>query len=125
MEATLHLGGAGGECGELKEAVPPTFTSMTSLDSGFDANPGDGMNLTILNVCLEASFFERECAPKTTLKDEALVKLKNQENRSNEMIPKCPSGEARPWRRQIRAGTRPPRRPVQDQVARRGSVARA
>lgn len=53
-----------------------TLTSMISFDSGSDLNLENGMNFIISNVCLEASFFERECAPKTTLKDCPLANLK-------------------------------------------------
>lgn len=46
-----------------------TLTSIISFDSGSDVNLENGMNFLISIVCLEASFFERECAPKTTLGD--------------------------------------------------------
>lgn len=72
-----------------------------SYDSGSDANLECGMNLIISNVCLEASSFERECAPKTTLEDWPLAELKNKskENKSNRLIPKSSSGEKKWWRR--------------------------
>lgn len=53
-----------------------TLTSIISFDLGANANPGNRMNFLISNVCLEASFFERECAPKTTLEDWLLANLK-------------------------------------------------
>ena len=53
-----------------------TSTSIISFDLGSDVNLGNRMNLLISNVCLEASFFERECAPKTTLEDWSLANLR-------------------------------------------------
>lgn len=46
-----------------------TLTSIISSDTAFDVNLENGMNFIISNVCLEASFSERECAPKTTLEN--------------------------------------------------------
>ena len=53
-----------------------TLTSIISFDLGSNVKSGNLMNFLISNVCLEASFFERECAPKTTLEDWLLANLK-------------------------------------------------
>lgn len=58
-----------------------TSTSIISFDLGSDVNLGNGMNFLISNVCLEASFFERECAPKTTLADWPLANLEKKKKR--------------------------------------------
>lgn len=50
------------------------------------------MNFSISNICLEASFFERECAPKITLKSWTFSCLKkSKENRGNRKSPEDPS----------------------------------
>lgn len=53
-----------------------TLTSIISFESESELNFENGMNFIIPNFCLEASFFERECAPKITLKDRSLADLK-------------------------------------------------
>lgn len=57
-----------------------TLTSIISFDTASDVNLENGMNFTISNVCLEASFFERECAPKITLENWRLANLRKAKN---------------------------------------------
>lgn len=45
---------------KLMNTMLHTLTSIMSFDLGSVVNPGNRMNFLILNVCLEASFFERE-----------------------------------------------------------------
>lgn len=81
-----------------KAGGPPcTFTSMMSCDSGSEVNPENGMSFVTPNVCLEASSFEREWAPRTTWEDSPRANLTNTGNRSHTMTPA--PGEQRGWRR--------------------------
>lgn len=61
-----------------REANLPTFISMMSFVREPDLNPENGMNSLISNVCFMGSFFERECAPKTTVGEWPLENMKGQ-----------------------------------------------
>lgn len=61
-----------------REATLPTFISMISCDVKPDGDLENGMSLLILIVCFVGSFFERECAPKTTMGAWLLGNLKEQ-----------------------------------------------
>ena len=63
-----------------REANLPTFISMMSCDVNPDGDLENGMSLLISNVCFVGSFFERECAPKTTVGEWPLGNLKEQRN---------------------------------------------
>lgn len=64
----------------LREANLPTFISMMSCDVRPDGDLENGMSFLISNVCFMGSFFESECAPKTTVGEWPLGNLKLQRN---------------------------------------------
>lgn len=63
----LELGWSSWTCLSRVAAVW-SLISIISFNLRYDLILENGMNFSISNICLEASFFERECAPKITLK---------------------------------------------------------
>lgn len=81
-----------------RKAILLTLTSIISSDSRSDLSLENCMNFFTSNICLEASFLERECAPKTTFEDWPLADLKTTKRKKLQNGSQIPQWEG-VWKR--------------------------